>query len=111
MIDVLTDLTIASSSKTVSNRRDSIHYYSSHERILKEHGIDSMQFVTAQKIYQNNPDLYANIYDSVNNRIQKKMEEVRSESSDDPQETKVIPATKIMELPGRNKIKNLEKQN
>lgn len=105
MIELLTDLTIASSSKTVFNRRDTIHYYSSHERILKEHGIDSLQFIKAQKIYQNNPDLYANICDSVNYRIQRKMETVRMETSEGSQEIKVIPATRVMKVSGKNKIK------
>ena len=92
MVDVLTDLTIASSSKTVSNRRDSIQYYTSHDRILKEHGLDSLQFVTAQEMYQRNPELYAVIYDSVTERIRKQLEQVRAEPSEKLQERKIIPA-------------------
>lgn len=98
MVDVLTDLTIASSARTVSSKRDSIQYYVSYGRILKLHGVDSLQFIKAQQIYQKDPDLYAVIYDSVNNRIQKKLDKVRAEPADE-EETKVIPVSKIREMP------------
>lgn len=98
MIDVLTDLTIASSARTVSNKRDSIQYYTSYEHILELHGLDSLQFVKAQQAYQSDPDLYAVIYDSVNNRIQKKLDEVRAEPTEE-EETAITPVSKIRDLP------------
>lgn len=99
MIDVLTDLTIASSARTVSNKRDSIQYYTSYEHILELHGLDSLQFVKAQEVYRKKPDLYVIIYDSVNNRIQKKLDKVREEPTEESVETAVIPVSKIRELP------------
>ena len=99
MVDILTDLTIASSVRTVSNKRDSVQYYTSHSRILELHGIDSLQFVKAQEVYRKKPDLYVIIYDSVNNRIQKKLDKVREEPTEESVETAVIPVSKIRELP------------
>lgn len=78
MVDVLYDLTVASSARSLSSRRDTVQYLVPYKDILKKHGIDSLAFVKAQLAYQENPDQYAAIYDSVFKRLQKKLEEARA---------------------------------
>lgn len=82
MVDVLYDLTVSSSAHSISNKRDTLQYVVSYKSILKKHGLDSVKFVKAQKVYQENPELYAVIYDSVQKRIQKKLEAVRATQPD-----------------------------
>lgn len=86
MVDILYDLTVSSSARNTANRRDTLQYVVDYKQILKKHGIDSLKFVKAQKIYQQDPDVYAVIYDSVNKRIQKKLEEVRATEPDKEEE-------------------------
>ncbi len=86
MVDVLYDLTVASSARNTANRRDTVQYVVDYKQILKKHGIDSLKFIKAQKIYQQDPDVYAVIYDSVQKRLQKKLEEVRASKVDSTEE-------------------------
>lgn len=98
MVDVLYDLTVSSSARNTANRRDTIQYIVDYKQILKKHGIDSLKFINAQKIYQQNPDEYAVIYDSVQNRIQRKLEEVRATKPDSTEE-KLNPVISIKDVP------------
>ena len=86
MVDVLYDITVASSARNTANRRDTVQYVVDYKQILKKHGIDSLKFIKAQKIYQQDPDVYAVIYDSVQKRLQKKLEEVRASKVDSTEE-------------------------
>lgn len=98
MVDVLTDLTIASSIRSVTSKRDSVQYLVTYQSILKKHGLDSLKFIEAQNSYQKNPELYEVIYDSVQKRLQKKLDETRAlplEKGEDD-EIKVI---KIKDIP------------
>jgi len=97
MVDVLYDLTVSSSARNTANRRDTVQYVVDYKQILKKHGIDSLKFIKAQKIYQRNPDVYAVIYDSVNKRIQKKLEEVRATKPDTTEE-KLNPVINVKDL-------------
>jgi len=97
MVDVLYDLTVASSARNTANRRDTIQYVVDYKQILKKHGIDSLKFIKAQKIYQQDPDVYAVIYDSVQKRLQKKLEEVRATKVDSTEE-KLNPVINVKEL-------------
>lgn len=91
MVDVLYDLTVASSTRSLSSRRDTVQYLVPYKDILKKHGLDSLRFAKAQLAYQENPDLYAAIYDSVYKRIQKKLEETRALPVDKNEEIQVPP--------------------
>lgn len=91
MVDVLYDLTVASSTRSLSSRRDTVQYLVPYKDILKKHGLDSLRFAKAQLAYQENPDLYAAIYDSVYQRIQKKLEETRALPVDKNEEIQVPP--------------------
>jgi len=86
MVDVLYDLTVSSSARSTANRRDTIQYVVDYKQLLKKHGIDSLKFIKAQKVYQQDPDVYAVIYDSVQKRLQKKLEEVRATKVDSTEE-------------------------
>jgi len=86
MVDVLYDLTVSSSARSTANRRDTIQYVVDYKQVLKKHGIDSLKFIKAQKVYQQDPDVYAVIYDSVQKRLQKKLEEVRATKVDSTEE-------------------------
>lgn len=97
MVDVLYDLTVSSSARNTANRRDTIQYVVSYQGILKKHGIDSLKFIKAQKVYQQDPDVYAVIYDSVQKRLQKKLEEVRATKVDSTEE-KLNPVINVKEL-------------
>ena len=97
MVDVLYDLTVLSSARSTANRRDTIQYVVDYKQILKKHGIDSLKFIKAQKIYQQDPDVYAVIYDSVQKRLQKKLEEVRATKVDSTEE-KLNPVINVKEL-------------
>lgn len=97
MVDVLYDLTLASSARNTANRRDTVQYVVDYKQILKKHGIDSLKFIKAQKSYQQDPDLYAVIYDSVQKRLQKKLEEVRATKPDTTEE-KLNPVINVKEL-------------
>ena len=97
MVDVLYDLTVASSARNTANRRDTVQYVVDYKQILKKHGIDSLKFIKAQKIYQQDPDVYAVIYDSVQKRLQKKLEEVRASKVDSTEE-KLNPVINVKEL-------------
>lgn len=97
MVDVLYDLTISSSARSTANRRDTIQYIVDYKQILKKHGIDSLKFIKAQKVYQQDPDVYAVIYDSVQKRLQKKLEEVRATKVDSTEE-KLNPVINVKEL-------------
>lgn len=97
MVDVLYDLTVSSSARNTANRRDTVQYVVDYKQILKKHGIDSLKFIKAQKIYQQNPDVYAVIYDSVQKRLQKKLEEVRASKVDSTEE-KLNPVINVKEL-------------
>lgn len=98
MVDVLYDLTVSSSARSTANRRDTIQYIVDYEQILKKHGIDSLKFIKAQKVYQQDPDVYAVIYDSVQKRLQKKLEEVRATKVDSTEE-KLNPVISIKDVP------------
>lgn len=97
MVDVLYDLTVSSSARNTANRRDTVQYIVDYKQILKKHGIDSVKFIKAQKIYQQDPDVYAVIYDSVQKRLQKKLEEVRATKPDSTEE-KLNPVINVKEL-------------
>lgn len=97
MVDVLYDLTVSSSARNTANRRDTVQYVVDYKQILKKHGIDSLKFIKAQKIYQQDPDVYAVIYDSVQKRLQKKLEEVRATKPDTAEE-KLNPVINVKEL-------------
>ena len=97
MVDVLYDLTVSSSARNTANRRDTVQYVVDYKQILKKHGIDSLKFIKAQKIYQQDPDVYAVIYDSVQKRLQKKLEEVRATKVDSTEE-KLNPVINVKEL-------------
>lgn len=106
MVDVLYDLTLSSSARNVASKRDTIQYVVVYQDILKKHGIDSVKFVKAQEIYQKNPEVYAVIYDSVQKRIQKKLEEVRATKPDKEEET-LSPVISIKDVQfGRRKNNN-----
>lgn len=98
MVDVLYDLTVSSSARSTANRRDTIQYVVDYKQILKKHGIDSLKFIKAQKVYQQDPDVYAVIYDSVQKRLQKKLEEVRATKVDSTEE-KLNPVISIKDVP------------
>lgn len=98
MVDVLYDLTLASSTRSLSSKRDTVQYLVPYKDVLKKHGIDSLRFAKAQLAYQENPDLYAAIYDSVYKRLQKKLEETRALPADKEEEVKT-PELKIRDLP------------
>lgn len=85
MIAILYDLTLASSARSTANKRDTLQYVVSYESILKKHGTDSLQFVNAQNEYRKNPEVFAAIYDSVNNRLQKELDKIR-ETKPEPDE-------------------------
>lgn len=97
MVDVLYDLTVSSSARSTANRRDTIQYVVDYKQILKKHDIDSLKFIKAQKVYQQDPDVYAVIYDSVQKRLQKKLEEVRATKVDSTEE-KLNPVINVKEL-------------
>jgi len=97
MVDVLYDLTVSSSARSTANRRDTVQYVVDYKQILKKHGIDSLKFIKAQKVYQQDPDVYAVIYDSVQKRLQKKLEEVRATKVDSTEE-KLNPVINVKEL-------------
>jgi len=97
MVDVLYDLTVSSSARSTANRRDTIQYVVDYKQVLKKHGIDSLKFIKAQKVYQQDPDVYAVIYDSVQKRLQKKLEEVRATKVDSTEE-KLNPVINVKEL-------------
>ena len=98
MVDVLYDLTVSSSARSTANRRDTIQYVVDYKQVLKKHGIDSLKFIKAQKVYQQDPDVYAVIYDSVQKRLQKKLEEVRATKVDSTEE-KLNPVISIKDVP------------
>lgn len=98
MVDVLYDLTVSSSARSTANRRDTVQYVVDYKQILKKHGIDSLKFIKAQKVYQQDPDVYAVIYDSVQKRLQKKLEEVRATKVDSTEE-KLNPVISIKDVP------------
>jgi len=98
MVDVLYDLTVSSSARSTANRRDTIQYVVDYKQLLKKHGIDSLKFIKAQKVYQQDPDVYAVIYDSVQKRLQKKLEEVRATKVDSTEE-KLNPVISIKDVP------------
>ncbi|MEG0915612.1 MAG: DUF4296 domain-containing protein [Myroides sp.] len=97
MVDVLYDLTVSSSARSTANRRDTVQYVVDYKQILKKHGIDSLKFIKAQKVYQQDPDVYTVIYDSVQKRLQKKLEEVRATKVDSTEE-KLNPVINVKEL-------------
>lgn len=97
MVDVLYDLTLASSARNTANRRDTVQYVVDYKQILKKHGIDSLKFIKAQKSYQQDSDVYAVIYDSVQKRLQKKLEEVRATKPDTTEE-KLNPVINVKEF-------------
>ncbi len=105
MVDVLYDLTVSSSARNTANRRDTIQYVVDYQQILKKHGTDSLKFVKAQKIYQQNPDVYAAIYDSVQKRIQKTLDEVRATKPDKEDET-LSPVINVKDIPFSRKKNN-----
>ena len=104
MVDIIYDLTIASSARSTANKRDSVQYVISYQQLLKKHGIDSLKFVKAQEQYRKSPEIYAAIYDSVHKKIQTKLEEARALKPDKDEETviKVIDVKKLS-FPSRNK--------
>lgn len=100
MVDVLYDLTVSSSARSTANKRDTLQYVVLYEDILKKHGLDSLKYIKAQKVYQQDPDTYAAIYDSVYQRIQKNLEKVRATKPDkEEEEVKVSPTISVKDLP------------
>lgn len=97
MVEVIYDLTLSSSARNTSNRRDSVQYVVSYESVLKKHGLDSLQFVKAQDAYRKNPETFAAIYDSVNSRLRKELEAIRAEKPDT--DTESSPVINLKTLP------------
>lgn len=97
MVDVIYDLTLSSSARNTSNRRDSVQYVVSYESVLKKYGLDSLQFVKAQDAYRKNPETFAAIYDSVNSRLRKELEAIRAEKPDT--DTESSPVINLKTLP------------
>src|SRR5690606_1301753 len=102
MVDVIYDLTLSSSARNTSNRRDSVQYVVSYESVLKKHGLDSLQFVKAQDAYRKHPDAFAASYDSVNSRLRKELEAIRAEKPDTDTESSPVINLKTLPL-HRNK--------
>ena len=102
MVDIVYDLSLASSAKNTSNKRDSIQYYVSYHDIFKKHGTDSLQFVSAQNYFRQDPEVYAAIYDSVEVRLRKELENIRASQPDEEElnDHKVID---YKFLPARNR--------
>ena len=88
MVNLLYDLTVSTSARSVANKQDSVQYVVSYEAILKKHGVDSLSFVNAQAYYQDNPEVFSVVYDSVQKRIKKKLDETRALPPDKSEEIK-----------------------
>lgn len=99
MVDVLYDLTLSSSARSTSNKRDTVQYLVAYQDVLKKHGLDSLKFVKAQEIYQRNPDVYVVIYDSVQKRLQKTLDEVRASKPDSEEQDKLSPVINSKDIP------------
>lgn len=100
MMDILYDLTVASSAKSTANKNDSVQYFVSYKDVLKKHQVDSLQFVVAQDFYRNNPEVYAVIYDSVHARLQKKLDEVRAlpPEKEEVKKNRTVPVSNLNNL-------------
>lgn len=96
MVDVIYDLTVASSARNTANRRDSVQYIVSYQSLLKKHGLDSLQFVNAQKTYQKNPEIYAAIYDSVTKRLQVQLDKAKKSK---PEKDDKLPQVHLKSFP------------
>lgn len=86
MVDLIYDLTISTSARTVSSKRDSIQYEVSANDILKKYGVDSLAFAKAQAYYLENVEEGAVVLDSVQARIKKKIEETKALPPDKSEE-------------------------
>ncbi len=96
MVDVIYDLTVASSARNTANRRDSVQHIVSYQTILKKHGLDSLQFINAQKRYQKNPEIYTAIYDSVLNRLQVQLDKAKKSK---PEKNDITPEVQLKSFP------------
>jgi len=105
MVNVLYDLTLSSSARNTASKRDSIQYIVDYKEILKKHGLDSVTFIKAQSFYQQDPDEYANIYDSVQTRLFKKLEEIRATKPDSTEE-QTVRLKRLQEIPLVRSINN-----
>lgn len=97
MVDILYDLTVSSSARNTARMKDTVQYTVSYQELLKKHGVDSATFVKSQEIYRKDPDTYAVIYDSVQKRIQKKLDEVRA-TEPEKEEEKLKPVINVKDL-------------
>jgi len=85
MINLLYDLNLFTSMQIFSND-DTLVKNMSSKTILKTYGLDSLAFLELNNYYLNQPEVYEVIFDSINKRFKKKIEETEA-LADDPKDT------------------------
>tara|TARA_B100000575_G_C23095484_1_gene631820 strand:- start:905 stop:1363 length:459 start_codon:yes stop_codon:yes gene_type:complete len=70
MIDILYDMSLISVSKGINKRILENNGLKPKKYILKKYDIDSIQFVTSNKYYSKDLDIYLSIYEEVLNKLE-----------------------------------------
>jgi len=89
MTDLMLDLTILNSTKSLVNPQDTIVIMQTPEHILKKYGIDSLQFLEQHQYYATHETIYAAIFDSIHQRLEKQIKTIEDKGVDPRDEIKM----------------------
>jgi len=100
MTNLLYDLTLYSSAKSFQTEDSIIKVYSQSNIFIK-YGLDSLSFAQLNDYYIKHPEIYAQIFDTINKRFQKQILQTEA-LPDDPRDT--IGASQIIRIRDFKKI-------
>ena len=94
MTNLIYDLTLLSSSRMYQHE-DSLIKKITPQAVLSKYGLDSLSFVELNNYYINQPKVYGQLYDSVNQRFKKEILRIEA-LPEDPRDT--IGASQIVKI-------------
>lgn len=85
MTDLMFELSLVTASRS-NYSKDSVFKEVLPQNILSKYNLDSLSFIELNNYYIQQPEIYLEIYDSINNRLQKKIKYFET-LPDDPRDT------------------------
>lgn len=89
MTDLLYDLTIYNSLQSFNFNADTVYLHHKRADIFQKYGIDSLQFVEQNEYYRQDLEAYAKMFETVQQRILDRVEEVKKMPNDLQDEEKI----------------------
>jgi len=89
MTDLMYELTLLNSAKSMVNVQDSITVIQNSATILKKYGLDSLHFVEQHRYYASQENVYAEIFDSIHKRLEREIKILEALPEDPKDEIKI----------------------